>query len=252
MSRKGGLGVGSIVLAAVTFAAGVALGGVGPRGELRVAKDEIFELKRQQMRGGHIGREIAELVRTGLDGRAARPPEPVPRRTEATPSDLTDHGAADLAADLAEAEFDKDDGPSWELEIDDELGELSEDPMEAAREALQVRATQARAALVEDIDPTPEQEAQIDAAVSQMNDRLVRLAEDVVAEVESNGEPSRRAAMGFMADALDILVSGEDGMLDAMTPEQREIVRQEATDSTAFIDPAVIDVIAEIGPMLGE
>ena len=123
-----------------------------------------------------------------------------------------------------------------------------DETMQAAREALEIRGAAARAALFEDVAPYGDQEAQLENAIAAMNDDLEAIAYDFVQMVEGGTEPSRREAMALGADVLDVLVSTEETMLSVLDDAQRASVREEATDPTAFVDPRVLDIVAELEP----
>lgn len=234
MSR--GIGVGSLVIAGGAFAIGLVLGGLGPRAELRQTKDELFELRRKGMDRGRVRNELVDLVANGF----ARQPAPTPPQIERTmPSQ-------DEPPSWTEDEPVREDGVNVEWDFGEDV-EPPEDPVEAAREVMELRRTQARAALMEDIDPSPTQEAEMDRILDDMNGRLQGLAEDIVAEFQAGPDASqRRVFMEFAAEGLDIVMEAEDGLLGTMTPEQLEQVREETTDPTAFVDPALVDVLAEL------
>lgn len=69
--------------------------------------------------------------------------------------------------------------------------------LESAKEALELRRTQARAALIEQTGADDAQIAQIDAATAQMNSDLAALTDDFLADADKSGPPSRREAMVY-------------------------------------------------------
>lgn len=218
--------VGSWGLAAVTFVLGLALGGVGPRAELRALQEAPPTVAR-----GDRASDITGLLTGGVLGGANRGVTPPPSTVE--PTEIPEGPEAEGQPPRMKAE--------GEPPVDGEISGVEE-----MREALALRAAQARAALQQEVSPTPEQLDAIDAVIDQMNDRLVELSYQLVDATEGGGEPDRREMMGLASDVLHTLVEAERGMLGALTPEQVEAVRQEATDPTAFVDAAVLDVLSEI------
>jgi hypothetical protein len=215
---------------------------MGPRAELRRVQDELFDARKERRDRGAIRSDFVELVTGQLEERADEPERPVVQRDD-PPADTDDPFAA-LQAERDRVEVDRVDD---DLARDDDLSrEEALETLETARDTMAVRLRQARAALWEDVDPTPQQEQVFDAVIDDMNDRLSTLAEDLIDEVVANGEPGRRESMGFAADALDIFLSAEDAMMNAMTAEQREVVREEATDATAFVDPDIVDILIQL------
>jgi hypothetical protein len=214
-----------LVVGAVGFAVGFVSGGFGPRGEVRRLEEERFELeKRAASRGGEARRELARMVTGGFVDRGAGGGQPPPFEPRTGPS-----GAAGSEAAEPGTPVDTDPAPA-------------EDTPEVMREALATRGRLARAALVEGVEPTPEQQVALDAAWSDMNDELDGLARRAVDAFES-GEPSRRELMQLGGEVLEVLVSAEDRVLNTLTPEQRAAVDEEITDPTAFVDPRIVDAI---------
>lgn len=223
MSRVSGVQI--VVLGAIAFASGFVAGGFGPRGEVRRLEEEAFELeKRAAARGGEARREITRLVtgrlQAGDPGGGESPafrPRTGPSGEEVGPGEPVD----------------TDPAPAL-------------DTPEAMREAMAARAALARAALVDEVGPTPEQQVAIDQAWTEMNDELGDLARRAV-DAFGEGEPSRRELMQLGSEVLDVLVSTEERVLNTLTPEQREQVGEDVTDPTSFVDPGIVDVIARMG-----
>lgn len=230
-----GLGVNTLVLAAGAFVGGLVIGGFGPRAELRALEAERFELQRECAREGSVSRDLAGLITRGIDEASSASDDPVAEDPEEGVRQVGEPGADEV-----------DPTPSGEEEPADAKTGGGSDSLESAREMLAARSAQARAALFEDAEPSEEQAAAIDAVIDELNDGLRELAFDLVTHTRENGEPDRRTMMAMGADTLDLLVSSEDRMLEVLTPEQREALRDEVTDPTAFVDPSVIDALAEL------
>ncbi len=217
---------------------GILLGGYGPSAELEKLKTTaapdagLFAAVGEPCRAD-VGSDLATLLGNGV-GRTS-PPPPAPTPVEETP----DPRAVELAAEIDAA------GEQAEEEMRDGLVAAAgkEEELELARTALDLRRTQARAALLEDTDAEDEQMEQFDTAVEAMNDVLLDLTEELTTMVEGGTEPGRREAMEFAADALDALLSAEDNMRSVFGPDQLAEVEDSAIDPFSHIDPAIIDVL---------
>ena len=117
---------------------------------------------------------------------------------------------------------------------------------EAMRDALDARAAQARAALLEQADPTDEELAALDAAVDKMNTRLKAQVDAFVASVEAGGEPDRRELMEFAAEALDAVIEADDAFVGALPEDVRESVDAEVVDPFSYIDGETLESLARL------
>ena len=102
------------------------------------------------------------------------------------------------------------------------------------------------AALDEQADLSDEQWDEIDDALDVMNDELRGLAEEFAGSIQDGQEPSRREAMLYAADTLDVLLSADDAIYGSLSDEQRANVEDEAIDPMAHIDPGLLDVFMEL------
>ena len=114
-----------------------------------------------------------------------------------------------------------------------------------AREAMELRRTQARAALAE-AGVSDEQLSSIDEAMDRMNQDLSALTETFVATVQEGGEPDRREMMMFAADTLDVLLEGEDALYGVLDEEQRADIDDAALDPFSYIDGGVVDALMQL------
>jgi hypothetical protein len=210
------IGAGHLAFAGAGLALGLVLGGLGPREELREARSEAREARRSP---GGAGTEIAKI----FQGKPVATPEAEPA------------AAPDAATPPAPV-----DDPDEERE-----GKPSPARLDEMREAMVIRQKQARAALIEDAEPSDEQLADIDAVFADMNADLRALATDFVGRFEE-GEPSRRDMMAFAADSLDVLIDTEDRLGESLTPEQRESLSDESLDPLSYVDSSLVDVLGEL------
>ena len=216
-----------LIVGALALVLGVVLGGLLPRAEVRRLQIEMAELEERECRTG-LGSELTGLL--------MRPPIPAPE-PEGEPT--LDEPPADAPE------------PGFHVEVGAE-GASEEPPvvetLETAKTALQLRSTQARASLVEDAEPDEAQMEAFDAAVDDMNADLREIALEAAAVLAEGGEPTRREAMVFVADVLDVMIAAEDRMTESLDEEQRGAVADEALDPFSYIDPALLDLFSELGP----
>lgn len=237
--------VPALLAGAVALVVGLVLGGLGPRSEVRELRDKVFDLERQAARRAPLlGSELTDILTrsTALSERRAGVAAP----SEGGPPDPAVAEVLDgLPAEPPSGEREQAARTREEIEARAGAGRPRSDGSELStlREALDARAAQARAALFEDAAPRGAQMEAIDQAILDMNDQLFTTLRDAL-EGGAPGEPlSRREMMGLGAEVFDILVTAEDRMLDVLTPDQRQRVREEATDPTSFFDPGLIDLL---------
>lgn len=232
-----------IAVAAVALLLGLVLGGLPVRGDLREAEAKVADLEARPCQEG-VGKDLARFfggARTAPIAEPLRPPNPTPgprELAEANPE------AAALAAEIDEAELQIQAETAEGLR--DALEERSEE-LELARAALELRKAQARAALIEEADPDGAQLETIDAAYDAMNGELQRIAASLGKQVLDGGEPDRREAMAFAADALDAMLLAEDEVLGALDPEQRQDLSDGAINPFSHVDPGLVDILLELG-----
>jgi len=118
--------------------------------------------------------------------------------------------------------------------------------VETVETAIAMRRAQARAALIEDVDPTDEQLAALDDAMETMSGELNVLAQDFVKHYQEKGEPSRRDMLVFAAEAMDVLIDAEDQMASILTEEQREMASPEAIDPLSWLDPSIAGTLSQL------
>jgi len=197
-----------------------------------------------------VGRDLATFMGTGA-GRAASTP-PVARQVDEVVADevvpADGHGAAGDQDynDGAVAAEEVEPAPSEEEDQEALPSKSREREIEAARTALELRRTQARAALLEHTDAEDEQLETFDQAVGNMNAVLLGMSDELGEMLDSGEEPARRDAMEFAADALDTLLAAEDAMRAAFGEDQLEGLPDSAVDPFSYVDPAIVDVLAQL------
>lgn len=223
-----------LLAAVVALVIGLVVGGLGPRGELRRVEKKLAELEERPCQG-RTGAEIAKIFqgRPWEEGKV-KVPEPPP-----APAPVDDAEEADEPEDDGgfRIEFNTDGSDSEPQDV----GEA----MKLAREALDLRHEQAMAALREDARPTPEQEEQLGRVLDQMNDDLIGLAEELRDQMEL-GEPSRRDAMLYAAETLDVFLTAEDDLRGVFDDDQIAALQEESLDPMSYVDPGLIDVLESL------
>jgi hypothetical protein len=234
-----------VVVAVIALVVGIAVGGLGPRAEVRALRAQLDEAG--DCAGGAVGSEIANVFRgrpweegEGTSGRRV-----IPANDGAHPPDA----GPPLDSDTPKGEPDPEGfRVNWSSGDGEDQPANPEEAMKLAREAMELRYAQARAALLEDAKPSDDQLATIDGAMERMNDQLVGLARDLVDQVKDGGEPSRRDTMLFAAETLDVLLTAEGDLRGALTEEQLGAMQDESLDPLSYVDPAIVDLLAELNP----
>jgi hypothetical protein len=228
-------GAKHLVLAAVALVVGLAVGGLGPRSEVRTLRAQVRELKERECGSpSRVGREIASVFQ-GRPWEDDLPEAPAP-----APAPVAAPGPAPEPSGGVQIRVGDD-------EVVAEDDEQLEESLEMVREAMDLRRAQARQALVE-AGADEAQLQQIDAAVQDMNADLAALADDFVATIREFGEPDRRETMLFARDTLDVLLEAEDALWNAMSDDQRQAMDDAALDPFSYIDGGVVETFMELDP----
>jgi hypothetical protein len=230
-----GIDVRTLVVGAIGLALGGVLGGLPARSQLRQLQEEVDTLRKTTRPA--VGRELGQILRGGLVNSPGQTPVPdAPPPPTAEPVQPVEPPAQDAPVAGTNG---ADGGSKFPKDLPKEL--------DTAKAALEMRAAQARAALLEDADPTPQQLEQIDASLASMNEDLRRIAEDVAAELASGVEPDRRQMMMIAADTLDVMVDAETRLSDALTPEQIDGLEDDSLNPFSYVDPTVLQAFDGLG-----
>jgi len=217
-----------IVIAAIALVVGAVLGGVVPRGEVRDLQAQVAELSERDCRP-KLGQELAGMLVRPRPTKAPLPKwEPVITAPPEQGAEPAPAPAPEPATDTGASE----DGPDRGIA--------------GAKEALAMRRTQARAALIQDAQPDPDQLQQFDGAVDDMNADLRSLAQDMADKVQREGQPSRHDLMLFASDALDVFITADNRMNGSLTPDQLAAVDDQSVDPFSYVDPSILDRFAEL------
>ena len=243
-----------IAIAAVALIAGFVAGGLGPRADLRVAENALADAVRAAP--SSVGPYLARLLGGSTAASSPYPPSDdaeIDREAvdAADPRDAAIQEAAELEDDnpeLVEALEDMDaEHEKTREDVADSLGGgVSEDKLDAARTALDLRRAQTRAALVEQLNPSIEQLESLDRAYDSMNTVLVGLSEEIAGMVNDGEVPERRDAMAFAADALDAMLESEDAALGLLDQDQLDGMEDDLLDPFKWVDPEILDSLMPI------
>ena len=230
------------ILCALSFFIGSVVGGVAPKLELQNLKQKQYESimsSNKDCKKSTIGSDLAQLMASNLSSS-----NPTPQKNpfgDRSPEEIEKDNpeAVEIAERLDENQ------EQFEEEFQDNL-ERSQEELEAARTALELRRAQARAALIEDAEPSQSQLDDIDQAVQDMNDSLLALSGELTDMLENGEEPERRQAMSFAAEALDTMITAEDQFRDTLSQDQIDALDDQALDPFSYISPDIIDTLQSL------
>jgi len=234
-----------VVAAGVALVAGLVVGGMGPRAELRALQVRMDAMQEVDCGPNRLPAELAGVLQ-GRPWEDGAPPSPRTGRTEPEREEEPEPVGRPPrpSSDGAEVVVVGEDGRERIL-TEDDREEVVEN-LDMAREAIEIRNRQAWRALDEQVRPTPEQRARIETAVADMNAELVNVADALVQTVEGGEPPERRDMMVFAADALETMIATEDAIYNSLTPEQRLDVDDKVLDPTSYVDASVVDVLQSL------
>lgn len=222
---------------------GFLIGGVQPRAELAVERDQNARLqddlvKAQSKAARCSGGRGGAL----LPGIGALLPDAPPPAERAAP-DRDERGERDAR------DADPDEGPSVQIVGEDggeEPGFASPDEaFDAAVEAQQIRAEQSRAALAEQADLDDGELEEVDQIVGEMNDRLAEYADELLVLAESGEDPSPRELLGLTHDVTGILYESQSALEDTVGSDRMPDVDPEASAVWNYLDLSMMRDAAE-------
>jgi len=239
----------TIVIAAAALLLGLFVGGIGPRREVTVVKQELTEAKAAAARGGSAAAASFALGLGSLmaaqeqareqASRAPRfnppPPEEMAvRRAEEQPR--PGRAGADAGAEVRRGPF----------------GLGDEATFKAATAAADLRAAQYRAAFLEEANLSPEQQAAFEDSIARMNAELAQAANEVAATL---GARAKKLVPRDMADvgarALDIYRRADDKFKAGLDDQGRAAVEKTDFDILTQVDLGGLRRLAETVDQLG-
>src|SRR2546421_12287 len=166
-------GMKTVLAAAIALLAGLFLGGIGPRAELRQAKKELAEAKESAARGGSAAALPLALGLGSLSAARDRA-RSVPRFR------ALDGGASPETAASGEGESETRGKHRRSL-----FGDGGADGFAAAKAAVDVRAAQFRAAFADEARLSPEGQATVDRTIDGMNKEFAKAADEIVQQLRN-------------------------------------------------------------------
>lgn len=219
---------------------GFLLGGVQPRAELAVERDQSARLQddlvKAQSKAARCSGGRGGALLPGIGSLLPEAPPPAERREPSRPAPDEDDGP------------DVSDGPSVQVVGDD--GEAPEfasedEAFDAAVEAQQLRAEQSRAALAEQADLDDGELEQVDQIVGEMNDRLAEYADELLVLAESGEDPSPRELLGLTHDVTGILYESQAALEDTVGSDRMPDVDPDAAAVWNYLDLSMMRDAAE-------
>lgn len=234
-----------VIVAAIALVIGFVAGSLGPRADLREAKSQVADLQKK-LEEKPKGLGLMSQLALNRAGRRGGSDDFFGDRPEVK----ADAPKAEVAEAIPEGEDDDDEpseGKSESLKGDvDRLDLASEENLERARTAMEMRRAQSRAALMEQVDLNDDELAAFDDAVNQMNDDLELFVEDAASFLKEDRQPSRREAMEFAAGVLDVVLAADERIEGAIGEGKYGEADEDAVDPISYLDPALIDLFQEL------
>ena len=216
---------------------GFLIGGVQPRAELAVERDQSARLQDDLVKAqskaarcsGRAGSSLLPGIGSLLPERAPEPPVSAgdgPAREAAAPT-----GRGDDDAELRIIEDPVEEPPAFEDQ---------QAAFDAAVEAQQIRAEQSRAALAEQADLDDADLQQVDRIVGDMNDRLSEYADELLVLAETGEDASPRELLGLTHDVTGILYESQSALEDAVGADRLPGVDPEASAVWNYLDLGIM------------
>jgi hypothetical protein len=220
----------TLLVGAVLLVVGLVLGGLGPRQEARQLRVALAAAEDVEcVDRAAVTRQIAGV----FQGRPLDAQLPEGAAPDGDGEDAPGERVIVVGGDGGGA-------PDTEAEPQD-----PEEAVRVAKQAMELRRAQARAALAE-AGATEEQLAAVDAATKAMNAELVVLAEEFVGTLEAGEEPERRAMMVFASDTLDVLITAEETLYQTFDAETVEGLDETALDPLSYVDGEVVEQLVQL------
>lgn len=205
---------------------GFVLGGVAPRMQLADQDAELARLQDELIKAQRRSDRRSPLSMMGLD-RAMAAPEP--------PADPGTEPLDDVPPDAPEGDAVViDDVPAEPVVAGPPPDPLQE--FDVAVEAQAIRAAQSRQALIDQADLSAGEAADLDAVVTEMNERLAEVADQVVDLVEPGVEPDSRDMLRVTHEVSGILYDAQTAMDDVIGEEAVSEVDPSAREVWNHVD----------------
>jgi len=222
----------------VALVIGIVLGAWQPRGELLAARKQMDELRAKARSSNRGGGSALEGIQQLLRAKPPRPggPEPTGSTGGPEPTDADDAApeAPDGATDAAGQAPETLDA----AQIRQQVGVM--------QATLDARRAQAMAALTEQGELSEDQQAEVTAAMSEMNTQLKAEVERFVAAANAGEDLDRRDAMEFTANSLDVVLAADDKMREILPADVYEAVDPEAVDPFSYLSGDAVESLSKL------
>lgn len=226
----------TIISCIIIFTVGLLLGGLGPRSDLRNLEKEISKLQEKLKdcngKSSPMLGEVTRMLGVQKPGRNSAPKVPRPRTTPLPTVEPSDDTGV-----VTEFQW-EDDDPFADTED-------MESALDAASDLFDIRRQQAMEILINELNLSPDEIADFEAAMSDMNDDIEEQIQDFVDGISDEMNPSPEDALALAHDLSGTLLGSYDRM-DEIFPEDW---REDASPDTSpinFIDPRVALPILKI------
>jgi hypothetical protein len=227
----------TVAAAAVALLAGLFLGGIRPRAELRQAQRDLAEAREAAAHGGSaaalpLALGVGSLV-------AARD------RARSVPRFLGPDGGAATVSDDKEGSGNGDDRRrrrrGW-------FGDGGAERFAAVKAAADVRAAQFRAAFVDEAHLSPERQTTLDQAIDGMNSQLARAVDEITASIRTR-PPGQKVRPREMADIgarlLDVYRRADDSFAASLDEQGRAARERTEFDLLTQVDLEPLRTLGE-------
>jgi hypothetical protein len=229
---------------------GLAVGGWGTRVDLREAKAELKEARRQARNGGSSGKSLQ--IGQGVTSLLNIDSKPAPgKKGTAKTKVVHSHGAKDSAGDSVDTPPDQSQEEKSAAELtEDDPRDRFEDNINNAVELFEVRARLARATFIDRTELNEEQAARFDVLVDAMNVRLADKIETWVDDIENKETVGSEDGVRLVNGVTEAMVSAYDD-IDRDMPEGWREKNDGELNITDFIDPGIAMPLVRVQNKMG-
>jgi hypothetical protein len=230
----------TVVIAAVALLAGLFVGGIGPRAELRQAQRDLAEAKENAARSRSSAALPLALGMGSLMAARDRAPALPPRFVvpENQPGKESQPG--------------KDAQPGKGERKRRLLGDGGAEAFAAMKTAADVRAAQFRTAFVEEAALTPEKEQTFQKTIDLMNQEFSRAADEIAETLRTKGQKVRPRDMADIGSKLlEIYRRADDSFSAGLDDDGRRAQARSQFDVLTQVDIGSFRKLAETMETLG-
>lgn len=226
----------TVIVAAAALLAGLFLGGIGPRAELRRTKQELAEAKAAAKEGVQSALPLA-LGMGGLMAARDRA-RSVPRFV------IPDAGASDETASATAEE-----GGRRRRRL---FGDGGVETFGAVKAAADVRAAQFREAFMQEANLSAERQATVDQVINQMNQDFTKVADEMAESLRGKGTKVRPRDMADMGvKLLEVYRRADDAFTAGLDDAGKAAQAKTEFDVLTQVDVGAFQRLAETVESLG-